>query len=107
MCHEGKWFATAKELRLYEVALNLVDDAPCDPRTLTRAGRDFAKREPVLAHGAGFAALRWLTKGHGYEISAIDVRGAYYSTQKAAEQLGTTNDTKTRIRHLVAQDAAG
>jgi hypothetical protein len=104
---EGKWFATAKELGLYEVALKLVRESPCDPKTLARAARDFVEREPNFAQGAGFAALYWLTLGHGYEISSIDVWGAYHSTMKAAEQLGTTNETKMRIRQLVAQEAAG
>jgi hypothetical protein len=104
---EGKWFATAKELGMYEVALRLVRESPCDPKTLTRAARDFAEREPAFAHGAGLAALHWLTQGHGYEITSIDVWGAYHSTLKAAEQLGTLSDTKTRIRQLVAQEAAG
>jgi hypothetical protein len=104
---EGKWFATAKELGVYDVALDLVRESPCDPKTLTRAARDFTEREPAFAHGAGFAALYWLTLGHGYEISSIDVWAAYYSTLKAAERLGTLSDTKTRIRQLVEREAAG
>jgi hypothetical protein len=104
---EGKWFATAKELGMYEVALKLVRESPCDPKTLARAARDFAEREPAFAHGAGFAALNWLTRGHGYEITSIDVWGAYYSTLKAAEHLGTLSDTKKSIRQLVSQEAAG
>jgi len=104
---EGKWFATAKELGLYEVALKLVRESPCDPKTLTRAARDFAEREPHFAHGAGFAALYWLTRGHGYEITSMDVWGAYHSTLKAAEHLGTLNDTKHHIRQLVTQEAPG
>jgi hypothetical protein len=103
----GKWFATAKELGLYDTALKLVRESPCDPKTLTRAARDFAEREPHFAHGAGFAALYWLTRGHGYEITAIDVWGAYHSTLKAAEQLGTLRETKIRIQQLVAQESAG
>jgi len=104
---EGKWFATAKELGLYDVALKLVRESPCDPKTLARAARDFADKEPVFAHGAGFAALYWLTLGHGYEITSLDVWGAYHSTLKAAEHLGNSSDTKTRIRQLVAQEAGG
>lgn len=104
---EGKWFATAKELGMYELALRLVRESPCDPKTLARAARDFAEREPDFAQGAGLAALRWLTLGHGYEISSIDIWGAYHSTLKAAEHLGTLNDTKQCIRQLVAQEAAG
>lgn len=104
---EGKWFATAKELGLYEVALKLIRESPCDPKTLARAARDFAEREPHFAHGAGIAALYWLTRGHGYEITSIDVWGAYHSTLKAAEHLGTLNETKNHLRQLVAQEAAG
>ncbi|MEO7206833.1 MAG: hypothetical protein ABI145_08595 [Steroidobacteraceae bacterium] len=102
---EGKWFATAKELGLYEIALKLVRESPCDPKTLARAARDFADKEPVFAQGAGFAALYWLTLGQGYEITSLDVWGAYYSTLKAAEHLGNSEDTKIRIKQLVAQGA--
>ena len=52
-------------------------------------------------------ALYWLTLGHGYEITSIDVWGAYHSVLKAAEHLGTLADTKASIRHLVTQEAAG
>ena len=104
---EGKWFATAKELGMYDVALKLVRESPRDPKTLTRAARDFTEREPSFAHGAGFAALYWLSLGHGYEITSIDVWGAYYSTLKAAERLGVSSDTKTRIRQLVERGVAG
>jgi hypothetical protein len=104
---EGKWFATAKELKFYDVALRLVSSSPCDPKTLARAARDFAEREPGFAQGAGIAAIRWLTRGHGYEITSLDVWGAYYSTLKAAEELGTVSNTKESIRQLVGQEAAG
>jgi hypothetical protein len=104
---EGKWFATAKELGMFDVALRLVRESPCDPKTLARAARDFAECEPSFAHGAGLAALYWLTLGHGYEITSIDVWGAYHSTLKAAEHLGTLSDSKQSIRQLVAQEAAG
>jgi hypothetical protein len=58
--------------------------------------------------GKWFAsALHWLTRGHGYEITSIDVWSAYHSTLKAAEHLGTLSDTKKSIRRLVAQEAAG
>jgi hypothetical protein len=35
---EGKWFATAKELGLYEVALQLVRKSPCDPKDSRASG---------------------------------------------------------------------
>ena len=92
---------------MYDVALRLVHQSPCDPKTLARAARDFVEREPSFAYGSGLAALQWLTRGHGYEISAIDVWGAYHCTLKAAERLGTLEPTKDNIRQMVSQEAAG
>jgi hypothetical protein len=49
---EGKWFAAAKDARLYDLALDLARRSPCDPRTLVRAARDFAAR-PTCIRGRG------------------------------------------------------
>jgi len=104
---EGKWFAAAKDAGLYEEALALARRSPCDPRTLTRAARDFAEREPSFAVRAGLLALRWLAEGHGYEVAADDVLAAYTSTLKAAERNGTVAETRAVIREIVANDTAG
>lgn len=45
---EGKWFATAKTLKQYELALALVRRAPVDPKTLVRAARDHVKNQPAF-----------------------------------------------------------
>ena len=42
----GKWFATAKDLKLYDLELQLADQGPCEPKTLTRAARNFLDTEP-------------------------------------------------------------
>jgi hypothetical protein len=60
---EGKWFATAKELELYDLALELAHRSPCDPKTLTRAARDYLDSEPAFALESAIAALRWLSEG--------------------------------------------
>ena len=101
---EGKWFATAKELGLFDEAIRLANQAPCDPKTLTRAARDFADRRPAFAVEAGLAALRWLVEGHGYEITGADVWSAYTNTMKAAEQAGRAGEVRDRIRRLVASE---
>ncbi|MDB6106284.1 MAG: hypothetical protein JWO52_6283 [Gammaproteobacteria bacterium] len=101
---EGKWFAAAKELHMFDLALELVQDSPCDPKTLTRAARDHAEREPAFAEGAGIAALRWLSLGFGYEITALDVWSAYHAALKAAEALSRAEETKAIIRNLVAAE---
>lgn len=44
---EGKWFATAKELELFDVAIELARRSGCDPRTLARAAHDHATDRPA------------------------------------------------------------
>jgi hypothetical protein len=82
----------------------LVRDSPCDPKTLTRAARDHAEREPAFAEVAGLAALRWLLLGFGYEITALDVWSAYHAALKTAEALGHAEETKAIIRNWVAAE---
>jgi len=104
---EGKWFAAAKDAGLYEEALELASQTPCDPKTLTRAARDFAAKEPAFALGAGFLALEWLLEGYGYDVTGADVWAAYSSTLAAAERLGSGAEAKKRIREMVAAERVG
>ncbi len=104
---EGKWFAAAKEVGLLDDAIRLANRAPCDPKTLTRAARDFADRHPVFAVEAGVAALRSLVEGYGYEITGADVWTAYANTMKAAETVGRAGEVRDRIRALVATETYG
>ena len=104
---EGKWFAAAKSSGLFEEALELASSSPCDPRTLTRAARDFAATEPAFAVGAGLLALHWLVEGYGYEITSGDVRESYDSTMEAARQQGETERVEKRIRELLRAESPG
>ena len=104
---EGKWFAAAKEAKLFEEAIALANWAPCSPQTLTRAARDFAETNPAFAIEAGMAALRWLVEGYGYEITSADVLNAYSITMRAADCAGRVDETRARVRDLVAQETFG
>jgi hypothetical protein len=104
---EGKWFAAAKDAGLYDEALALASRTSCDPRTLGRAARDYAKKQPAFAVGAGLLALYWLVQGYGYEITSDDVWVAYQSTLSAAERHGSAAEVKERIRRMVAAESAG
>jgi hypothetical protein len=54
---EGKWFAAAKDAKLFDEAVALANATPCDPKTLTPAARDFAQTNPKFAVEAGLAAV--------------------------------------------------
>ncbi|MBZ4418653.1 hypothetical protein K8638_19460, partial [Myxococcus sp. RHST-1-4] len=101
---EGKWFAAAKDAGLYDEALALASRTPCDPKTLTRAARDYAEDQPAFAVGVGLLALYWLVQGYGYEITGADVWAAYRSALVAAERHGSAAEVKDRIRKMVAAE---
>ena len=98
---EGKWFAAAKELKLYDLALELANQTPCDPKTLTRAARDCLDMEPAFALGSAIAALHWLSEGWGYEVTSADVLEAYDRAMDAAARLNNIEDVTGQIRQLV------
>ena len=100
---KGKWFAAAKSAGLFTEAAELARASPCDPKTLTRAARDFAASKPDFARSAGLSALQWLLRGYGYDLSAQDVVDAFIHTLEAAQHNGTEADTVRRIQLLVDQ----
>ena len=104
---EGKWFAAAKDAGLYDDALALASRTPCDPKTLARAARDYAEKQPAFAIGAGLLSLNWSVQGYGYELSGADVWDAYRATLTAAERHGSSAEVKERVRKLVAAEQAG
>jgi hypothetical protein len=57
---EGKWFTAAKDLGLYDAAVELARASPCDPKTLARAARDHLTKQPAFAVEAGYAAPTFL-----------------------------------------------
>ena len=98
---EGKWFAAAKDAKLFDKAIALANLTPCSPQTLTRAARDFTDTNPRFALEAGVTAIRWLAQGHGYDVTALDVRSAYTHTMNAATRAGRGDEIRDLIRHYV------
>lgn len=103
MGSEGKWFATAKDLKQYDLAIELATKSACDPFTLIRACRDFLEKEPLFAMNAGYLALHWLIEGHGYEISNYDVYMALSLTRMAASRIGREQEILDIINKRLEQ----
>ena len=93
---EGKWFAAAKDAGLLDLAASLAFRSPTDPRTLTRAARDFVGEAPAFAVTCGSAALHWMSTGFGYEITGSDVLDAYGALADAALATGMKRDELNR-----------
>jgi hypothetical protein len=103
---EGKWFATAKELGHLELALTLANRSPVDPKTLARAARDHMTTDPQFALGAAMAALKWLARGWGFEITGYDMIQVHGYAIEAAERLGMKAEVVDEIRKIVEGDAS-
>src|SRR5471030_3084515 len=105
---EGKWFAAAKDAGFFELAIELANQSPADPRTLIRAARDFAVKRPDFAMAAGMTALHGIMRGYGYDITAMDVLDAYAAVMEAAKTPGVDESTvKANLRALIASNQTG
>jgi hypothetical protein len=85
---------------LFDVAIELVNESPTDPRTLIRASRDFAEKQADFAVSAGMAALHSIARGYDYQINAGDVLEAYSSVLTAASATGVT---EAQIRDMISE----
>ncbi len=101
---EGKWFAAAKSLKRLDLAMKLVWHSPCDPKTLTRAARDYLNDEPAFATEVALAALHWISGGHGYDLIGQDVRDPYRYAQESARMLGHEERVALRLRPILTGD---
>jgi hypothetical protein len=101
---EGRWFATAKTLKQYDLALALARRAPVDPKTLVRAARDHVKNQPLFALEVALMALYWMALGEGYELTGADVGAARDHAVAAAGTLGSGAHVSERIAANVAGD---
>ena len=103
---EGKWFATAKTLKEYDLALALARRGPVDPKTLVRAARDSVRTLPAFAQEVALIALECMARGEGYELTALDVRDARDHALAAAETLGTQGAVAERMTASLAGEGA-
>ena len=100
----GKWFAAAKTLKLFDQATRLAWASPCDPKTLNRAARDHLKTQPAFAMQCALAALHWMSMGHGYELTGMDVQDAHRLAIEAAAKALQTEQALATIEQVLAPD---
>ncbi len=100
----GKWFATAKTLKLFDQAIRLAWASPCDPKTLNRAARDHLKTQPDFAMQCALASLHWMSMGHGYELTGLDVLEAHRFAIEAAAATQQTQQAHATIEKMLATD---
>lgn len=104
---EGKWFATAKTLKQYDLALALARRAKVEPTTLVRAARDHVKSRPAFALDVALTALHWMARGAGYELTSADVCAARDHAQAAAAAIELSPINEVMVNELIADNVAG
>ncbi len=98
---EGKWFAAAKDAKLYDLALKLAQRSPVDHRTLMRSAQDFVTMEPQFALNCGLLALYWICAERAYDATVGEVRRAYDLILQAADTAHGTASALERIRQML------
>jgi len=98
---EGKWFAAAKDAKLYDLALKLAQKSPVDHRTLIRAAADYTETEPSFAQNSGLMALYWICAGRAYDVTTGEILTAYDLTLRAAEILQSRDAVLKQIRIML------
>ncbi len=102
--NEHKWFATAKELGQFELALKLATKGPCDIRTLNRAALHHIETNPEFALGVAVASLKWMLLGQFYEMDKGDVYSAVSSGTKAAKRCDQSEQFDAWLKTNVLED---
>ena len=98
---EGKWFASAKTLKRFDLAMQLAWKSPCDPKTLIRAARDSVGKNPAFAAEVALAALHWICQGRGYELTSLDVQDAYRLAGESGTAAGQSGRVTLRIHTML------
>jgi hypothetical protein len=93
---------------LFRAGHELANRSRSDPRTLTRAARDYAVEQPKFALAAGMTALRGIASGWGHEMTGEDVLAAYAAVMEAARVAGVSKESVVaEVRELVAANGKG
>lgn len=99
----GRWFAAAKDAGLLDLALEFAERGRTDPRTLSRASRDFLKKDASFSLKAGRLALQRILEGHGYELTGSDVLDAFDHYIAAAQTFGVDSQARADALVMAAQ----
>jgi hypothetical protein len=99
----GRWFAAAKDAGLLDLALEFAEKGRTDPRTLSRASRDFLEKDAGFSLKVGRLALQRILEGYGYELTGIDVLDAFDHYIAAAETLGVDSQARADALAMATQ----
>ncbi len=98
---EGKWFAVAKDLELFDLAVELAQTGPCNPGTLLRAVEKYQDENSSFAYGVAMAGLKHLIYGEVYETDIMQVDGFWSAVKTIAENDGSLQATVSALDNMI------
>jgi len=101
----GRWFAAAKGAGLLDLALEFAKKGRTDPRTLSRASRDFLRKDARFCLEVGRLAIQRILDGYGYELTDIDVLDAFNHYMAAAETLGIALQARADVLAMATKQS--
>ncbi len=99
----GRWFAAAKDAGFLDLALQFANEGRTDPRTLSRASRDFLQKDVQFALQVGWIAIQRILEGYGYDLIGADVIGVYNHFMAAATALNVASWARAEVLTLAAK----
>lgn len=96
----GRWFAAAKDAGFLDLALDFAKTGRTDPRTLSRASRDFLGKDARFSLQVGWLAIQRILEGYGYELTSMDVIDAHGHYMAAADVLGVAAKARADVLAL-------
>ncbi len=99
---KGKWFAAAKDAKLYDLALDLARQSPVDHLTLMRAVENYAESQAEFAVNCGLIALHWICAGQAYEANSSEVRTNFDGIMKASEFAHCQDSAREAVRKTLS-----
>lgn len=103
----GKWFATAKQIGEFDLAIELISEHPCDPLTINRAARDFQDKNSTFALKCALSSLHWMAEGYGYELTGLDVLNAFGYAMEIAKRHNIADQVMGDIKKIIEGDTTG
>jgi len=101
----GRWFAAAKDAGFLDLALEFAQTGRTDPRTLSRASRDFLKKDARFSLQVGQLAIQRILEGFGYELTGIDAIDAYDHFVAAAQALGIEPQARAAVFDMATKQS--
>ena len=99
----GRWFAAAKDAGFLDLALEFANAGHTDPRTLSRASRDFLKKDIRFCLDVGRLAIQRILEGYSYELTGIDILDAFHHYMAAAQALDIASQARADALAMAAK----